>query len=227
MAAALARVENPPAIPAALDPRWRDLLERMLHAEPQNRPTAAEVAAAAGALADPSGAVDVSAPGTTATVPLTAATLVAPAPGALVGGAAAGAGASPPPATPAERGTPARGARPARLLAIIGGALAAVAVVIAVVIGALAPGGPQDTPAPVPAVTDPSDTPTPAEDTGNDTVVDDPGMTKEERKAAEEAQKEAEEAQKKLEEEQRKQAEEEQKRLEEQKKQDDDEQGHD
>ena len=120
-----------------------------------------------------------------------------------------------------------RGGRPTRLLAVVGGALAAVAVVIAVFIGAVAPGGSPDTPAPVPAVTEPSDSPPPAEDTGNDTVVDDPGMTKEERKAAEEARKEAEEAQKKLEEEQRKQAEEEQKRLEEQQEQDDDDQGDD
>ena len=217
MAAAVARVENPPAIPAELDPRWRDLLARMMDAEPQNRPTAAEVAAAAGALTDPAGTVDVSAPGTTATVPLTAATLVAPAAGAFAGGAAVSAGAS---STPPESGTTVRGGRSARLMAIVGGALAAVAVVIAVVIGAVAPGGSQDAPAPVPAVTDPSDSP-PAEDTGNDTVDDDPGMTKEERKAAEEARKEAEEAQKKLEEEQRKQAEEEQKRLEEQQKDDD------
>ena len=221
MAAAVARVENPPVIPAALDLRWRDLLTRMLDAEPQNRPTAAEVAAAAGTLTDPAGAVDMSAPGTTATVPLTAATLVAPA-----AGAAAAAGGPSAPVASARSGTPVRGGR-ARLLAMIGGALAAVALVIAVVIGAIAPGGPQDTPAPVPAVTDPSDSPPPAEDTGNDTVVDDPGMTKEERKAAEEARKEAEEAQKKLEEEQRKQAEEEQKRLEEQQEQGDDEQGDD
>ncbi len=227
MAAAVARVENPPAIPAALDLRWRELLMRMLDAEPQNRPTAAEVATAAGALTDPAGAVDTSAPGTTATVPLTAATLVAPAAGALVGGAAASAGASPVPVASAGGGSSVRGGRPTRLLAVIGGALAAVAVVIAVVIGAVAPGGSPDTPAPVPAVTEPSDSPPPAEDTGNDTVVDDPGMTKEERKAAEEARKEAEEAQKKLEEEQRKQAEEEQKRLEEQQEQDDDEQGDD
>ena len=228
MAAAVARVENPPAIPAALDLRWRELLTRMLDAEPQNRPTAAEVATAAGALTDPAGAVDTSAPGTTATVPLTAATLVAPAAGALVGGAAAAsAGASPVPVASAGGGSSVRGGRPTRLLAVIGGALAAVAVVIAVVIGAVAPGGSPDTPAPVPAVTEPSDSPPPAEDTGNDTVVDDPGMTKEERKAAEEARKEAEEAQKKLEEEQRKQAEEEQKRLEEQQEQDDDDQGDD
>ena len=227
MAAAVARVENPPAVPAALDLRWRELLTRMLDAEPQNRPTAAEVATAAGALTDPAGAVDTSAPGTTATVPLTAATLVAPAAGALVGGAAAGAGAPPVPVASVGSGASVRGGRPTRLLAVIGGALAAVAVVIAVVIGAVAPGGSPDTPAPVPAVTEPSDSPPPAEDTGNDTVVDDPGMTKEERKAAEEARKEAEEAQKKLEEEQRKQAEEEQKRLEEQQEQDDDEQGDD
>ncbi|KAF2413972.1 serine/threonine protein kinase [Microbacterium sp. B35-04] len=225
MAAAVARVENPPAIPPMLHSRWRDLLMRMMDAEPQSRPTAAEVAAAAGTLTDPAGAVAVPAPATDVTVPLTAATLVAPAAGVLAGGAPATAGAPPPPAAPAENGTPVRGGRPARLMAMIGGALAAVAVGIAVVIGATVPGGRQDTPAPVPAVTDPSDSPPPADDTGNDTVVDDPGMTKEERKAAEEARKEAEEAQKKLEEEQRKQAEEEQKRLEDQQKQGDDEQG--
>jgi cell division protein FtsN len=106
------------------------------------------------------------------------------------------------------------------VLAVVGGALAAVAVVIAVVIGALAPGGQQDTPAPVLSDTGSTETPPPAEDTGSDTVVDAPGMTKEERKAAEEARKDAEDARKKLEEEQRKQAEDEQKRLEEQQKQD-------
>ncbi len=232
MAAAIARVEQPPTIPAALGPRWRDLLARMIDTEPQNRPTAAEVAATASTLTD-GGPLDASAPATAVTVPLTAATLVAPAPaaappaaGVVAGGAAAAAGAPPVPVASADSGTSVRGGRHTRLLAI-GGALAAVAMVIAVVIGAVAPDGRQDTPAPVPAVTDPSDSPPPAEDTGNDTVVDDPGMTKEERKAAEEARKEAEDAQKKLEEEQRKQAEEEQKRLEEQQKQDDDEQGDD
>ena len=168
-----------------------------------------------------------SAPATTATVPLTAATLVAPAAGAFAGGAAATAGGPPVPIASAESGTSVRGGRPGRLMAIIGGALAAVAVRDrgrhrCDCAGRLP--GPRLRPCPL--------SPTrlilrPAEDTGNDTVVDDPGMTKEERKAAEEARKEAEEAQKKLEEEQRKQAEEEQKRLEEQQKQDDDEQGDD
>ena len=227
MAAAVARVENPPTIPEALDTRWRELLTRMMDTEPRNRPSAAEVASTASALTDPAEAVEVSAPATAATAPLTAATapltaatLVAPAAGVLAGAAAATADAPPVPVAPAGRGTRAPDGRSARVLAVVGGALAAVAVVIAVVIGALAPGGQQDTPAPVPSDTGSTETPPPAEDTGNGTVVDAPGMTKEERKAAEEARKDAEDARKKLEEEQRKQAEDEQKRLEEQQKQD-------
>ena len=201
MEAALARLESPPLIPASVDPRWRDLLTRMMSPEPSERPTAAEVAAAARKLTEPSrvGAVTAGAMPTGATTPLTAPTLVA------------AAGEEP----------PARGHRRKRLIATIGGALAAVIVAIATVIGISLLGGPQ--PSPEPALTVPAEEPPADQGTGGDDVVVDPGMTEEERKAAEEARKKAEEEQKKLEEEQRKQQEEDQKRLEEeQKKQDDD-----
>ncbi|UYO96913.1 serine/threonine protein kinase [Microbacterium sp. M28] len=50
-AAALARVMQPPTIAETVDDEWRDLLERMTRLEPDERPTAAEVAAAAKELA--------------------------------------------------------------------------------------------------------------------------------------------------------------------------------
>lgn len=99
MAAAMARLESPPVIPVSLGPGWSALLTGMLNLEPSQRPTAAEVAAAAGKLATGAapgpwvaGAVDETP--TAATVPVTAATLVAPAAGAGLGiaGAAVGEG---------------------------------------------------------------------------------------------------------------------------------------
>jgi hypothetical protein len=249
MAAALARLENPPVVPAALGPGWTQLLTRMLDTEPGERPTAAEVATAArgltermptaGAAADPAAA-------TAATVPLTGPTLVAPLAGiagagagaAVAGAAAAGAGAGAagpavPASTPGSAATPTptpapandldRGRRRRRPIALVGAGLGAALVALAAVLGISALNAPG--PSPEPALTvpaDPEPSQPPADDSGNDVVVD-PGMTDEERKAAEEARKKAEEAQKKaeqeqkkLEEEQRKQAEEEQKRLEDQ-----------
>ena len=49
-AAAIARLAGSPQVPGDVDPAWRDLLERMTAMEPDRRPTAAEVARAAGAL---------------------------------------------------------------------------------------------------------------------------------------------------------------------------------
>lgn len=49
-AAAIARLAGSPPVPGDVDPAWRDLLERMTDMEPDRRPTAAEVARAAGAL---------------------------------------------------------------------------------------------------------------------------------------------------------------------------------
>lgn len=212
MEAALARLENPPRVPASVDPRWRDLLTRMMSTEPSKRPTAAEVATAARTLIEPTraGAVAATAAPTQPTAPLTAPTLVA------------AAVSDDPPSSPAAAAvaqTPGR--RRKRLIATIGGALAAAVVAIATVIGISLLGGPS--PSPEPELTVPVEEPPADQGTGGDDVVVDPGMTEEERKAAEEARKKAEEAQKKREEEQRKQQEEEQKRLEDkQKKQDDD-----
>lgn len=235
MAAALARLENPPVVPASLGPGWTQLLTRMLDTEPGARPTAAEVAAAArgltermptaGAAVDPTDA-------TAATVPLTGPTLVAPLAGiAGAGGGAAAAGPADFASTPgsAAAADPARSndvgltRRRPRPVALIGAGLGAALVGLAAVLGISALNAPS--PSPEPALTvpaDPAPSEPPADDSGNDVVVD-PGMTDEERKAAEEAHKRAEEAQKKaeqeqkkLEEEQRKQAEEEQKRLEDQ-----------
>ena len=42
--AAVARLNAAPAMPTSLDPAWRELLARMTHRIPENRPTAAEVA---------------------------------------------------------------------------------------------------------------------------------------------------------------------------------------
>lgn len=214
MEAALSRLESPPQIPASVDPHWRDLLTRMMSLEPSERPTAAEVATAARKLTESAraGAVTAAAMPTGATVPLTAPTLVA----ASV--------ADDPPTTPRTAGAgdpPTRRGRRTRLIATIGGALAAAVVAIATVVGISLLGGPQQSPEP--ALTVPAEEPPADQGPGGEDVVVDPGMTEEERKAAEEARKKAEEEQKKLEQEQRKQQEEEQKRLEEeQKNQDDD-----
>ncbi|PCE15618.1 hypothetical protein AUC47_12100 [Microbacterium sp. SZ1] len=48
--AAVARLMNPPTIPASVPEEWRELLERMTRLEPSERPTAREVARAARAL---------------------------------------------------------------------------------------------------------------------------------------------------------------------------------
>ncbi|WP_169581849.1 MULTISPECIES: serine/threonine-protein kinase [Microbacterium] len=219
IAAALARLESPPRIPASLDPRWSELLTRMLDVEPTRRPAAAEVAAAAKRLTERAPAASVPIPATGVTAPLTAPTLVAPAPGIGATSAAAGAVAPTaiyPQAVPVATAPRGRNRR-RRLLATVGGALAAVAVTVAAIVGVSALNA-QPTPEPVttvPSETDPSQAPPAEEDTGTD-VVDDPGLTEEERKAAERAQKKAEEEAKKLEEERRKQAEEEQKKREEQ-----------
>lgn len=219
MAAALARLENPPVVPASLGPGWKQLLTRMLDTEPGARPTAAEVAAAARGLTERMPTAGAAVDPTAATVPLTGPTLVAPLAGiAGAGGGAAAAG----PADFASNDVGRTRRRP-RPVALIGAGLGAALVGLAAVLGISALNAPS--PSPEPALTvpaDPAPSEPPADDSGNDVVVD-PGMTDEERKAAEEAQKRAEEAQKKaeqeqkkLEEEQRKQAEEEQKRLEDQ-----------
>lgn len=49
-AAAIARLAGSPPVAGDVDPVWRDLLERMTAMEPDRRPTAADVARAAGAL---------------------------------------------------------------------------------------------------------------------------------------------------------------------------------
>ncbi|MFB7249302.1 protein kinase [Microbacterium sp. NPDC056234] len=53
--AAVMRLSVPPTIPDTVDAEWRDLLERMTRIDPAERPTAAEVARAARALAKRSG----------------------------------------------------------------------------------------------------------------------------------------------------------------------------
>lgn len=57
-AAAVARVTHPPTIAEHVDSGWRDLIERMTRLEPSERPTAAEVARAARALARRDGGTD-------------------------------------------------------------------------------------------------------------------------------------------------------------------------
>ena len=213
MPAALARLENPPTIPASLPPGWAELLAKMLHSEPSQRPTAAEVAAAAGRLAGPgapgaAAAIGDSETPTAKTVPVTAATLVAPAGGGSAMAAVSGGGGVAKP--------PGRNRRRTRVLAGIGGALAAVAVAIAAFIGISNLAGQPPEPAPTtPADEGPVDTPTPTEDTDGDDVVVDPGLTEEQRKELEEALEKAEKEARKQAEEARKKAEEEQKKLEE------------
>jgi hypothetical protein len=93
-----------------------------------------------------------------------------------------------------------------RLVAIVGGAFTVAAVAIALIFGISALGGPDQSPEPaltVPVDVGPSDAPATDEGTGNEVVVEEPGMTEEDRKAAEEARKQAEEERKKLEDEQK------------------------
>ncbi len=205
MEAALARLESQPELPASLDQPWADLLERMLHPDPVQRPTAVEVAAATAKLAQRAPAAGTFAAATAATVPLTAPTLIAPAGGVAAAGlptSAALASAAP---------GAGRGPRRRRVIALFGGALAAVAVVVAAVLGMTALNQPQPVPGPAattPAAPQPSE-PAPAEvNTGTGGGGEDSGQTEEERKQAEREQK-------KLEREQKKQAEEEEKKLEE------------
>ncbi|HEY9425304.1 MAG TPA: serine/threonine-protein kinase, partial [Microterricola sp.] len=80
IAAAVARVGRRPEIPTSLGEPWIDLLTGMLHPNAAQRPTAAEVAAAAGTLAQRAPAGN-SAPTMAATAPFTAPTLTAPADG--------------------------------------------------------------------------------------------------------------------------------------------------
>ncbi|WP_157535810.1 serine/threonine-protein kinase [Microbacterium sp. Root166] len=212
MAAALARLENPPTIPDSLDPRWSALLTRMMDLDPSRRPTAAEVASAAAALADGAQVVAAPADQTAVTVPFTAPTLIAPA-GALAAASASPAAGSPPPVVAAPAGRADRRPRRRRMLALIGGALAVVAIALAAVVGFSMLGGPGVAPEPqltVPVVTDPSEAP-PADDDTGEQGDGGKGTTEEERKAAEEARKKAEEERKKLEEEQKKQEEKERK----------------
>lgn len=99
--AAVARLMHPPTIPETVPEEWRDLLERMTRLEPEERPTAAEVARAArGILRDYSArgggdAAASAAPG--AAVPGAAASAV---PGAAVPEAAAPDAAVPEAAAP-------------------------------------------------------------------------------------------------------------------------------
>ncbi|WP_374976452.1 protein kinase [Microbacterium trichothecenolyticum] len=202
MAAAVARLEKQPEIPASLDQPWIDLLTRMLHPEPSQRPTAAEVAAATGNLAQRAPVPDSLVAMTGATVPFTAPTLIAPV-GVVTGAGRPNAAALPPAATAAGQG-----ARRNRRMAIIAGVLATGAVLVGAVVGIAALNQPP-TPAPVvttPAAPDPSDAPPAEVNTGTGGAGEDPGMTEQERKQADQEQK-------RLEQEQRKQAQEEEKGL--------------
>lgn len=208
MAAAVARLESRPEIPASLDEPWTDLLTRMLHPDSAQRPTAAEVAAAAGNLAQRTPAGTFAAT-TAATVPFTAPTLIAPAGGVVT----AAAGRPDAAALAADATAAGRTTRRKRLMA----ALAAVAVLVGAVVGIAALNQPQPAPAPVvttPAAPDPSDAP-PTEVTTGTGGGEDSGLTEEERKQAEQEQKQ-------LEREQRKQAQEEEKRLKEEQRENED-----
>lgn len=204
MAAAVARLESEPEIPASLGQPWVDLLTRMLRRDPLQRPTAADVASATGKLAQQAPAAGARASGTAVTVPLTAPTLIAPAGGvALAAVSRPGAAAD----TSVEN-SDARSPRRKRLVALIGGSLLAVAVTVGAVAGITALN--QPTPAPKPVVTvpaepEPSEAPPADQDTGSGGVVDDSSLTEEERKEAEEEQREREQEQRKQEQDEQKQ----------------------
>ncbi|MBT2475756.1 serine/threonine protein kinase, partial [Microbacterium sp. ISL-103] len=85
-AAAIARLMNPPTISETVPDEWRDLLTRMTRLEPEERPTAVEVARAARGLLR-----DYSANGNGAAVAAAAAAIVASAGAEPAGAASAGA----------------------------------------------------------------------------------------------------------------------------------------
>jgi tRNA A-37 threonylcarbamoyl transferase component Bud32 len=211
MAAALARLESQPEIPSSLGEPWTDLLTRMLHPDPSRRPTAAEVAAAAGNLAQRAPVPDSLVARTGATVPFTAPTLIAP-----VGVVTAA--SSRPSAAALRPDTAGQSARRKRRMAITAGVFATVAVLGGAIVGIAALNQPQPAPAPVvttPAAPDPSDAPPAEVSTGTGGAGEDSELTEEERKQVEQEQKQ-------LEQEQRKQAQEEEKRLKEEQRENED-----
>lgn len=214
MAAAVARLESQPEIPASLDQPWVDLLTRMLHPDASQRPTAAVVAAATGTLAQRASAAGTHAAATAATVPFTAPTLIAP-----VGGVTTAASVRPDAAALAPAaGAAGHSARRKRRMVTLAGALASIAVLVGAVVGIAALNQPQPGPAPVtttPAAPAPSDAPPTEVNTGTGGAGEDSGLTEEQRRQAEQEQKQ-------LEQEQRKQAQEEEKRLKEEQRENED-----
>ncbi|MGU3643393.1 protein kinase domain-containing protein [Microbacterium sp. C23T] len=207
MAAAVARLESRPEIPASLDQAWIDLLTRMLHPDPAQRPTAAEVAAATGNLSQRTPTAGTLAATTAATVPFTAPTLIAP-----VGGVTTAASVRPDAAALAPAAAAAAGghsARRRRRMVTLAGVLASIAVLVGAVVGIAALNQPQPAPPPMVTTPDPTVTPPAEVNTGTGGAGEDSGLTEEQRKKAEQEQK-------RLGQEKRKQAQEEEKRLKEQ-----------
>jgi hypothetical protein len=218
--ATLSRLESPPPVPTGFGDGWTDLLTHMLDPDASRRPTAAEVARTAVALAGPS--TTAQAPHVTGvTMPVTGPTLVAPLPavswtagtlsGAGAGGyAPAAASASAPASVPVSAsGSAAARRRRRRWFALVAGGIAALLLVGAAVLAFSSLGAPQPQPQPEPAMTvlppppAPSDAPA-DDDTGADDDAEQSGLTDEQRKAAEDAQKKAEREQRRLERDQRK-----------------------
>ncbi|MDQ1217498.1 serine/threonine-protein kinase [Microbacterium arborescens] len=219
---ALARLTVAPEIPDTLGPAWVTLLRRMTAMRPEDRPSAAEVFAAASDLAR--------APATPARPVVPAAVAVATVPTAAVA-----AGTSPTRILPEAAPDPAPSARrhPSRArLGLIGG-LAAAALAAATLTGLGLAGAAPEAPPTTPADTEqsPDPEPAPTEETEPATVVTDqsdqsgeqpappvedttgPGPGSEaDRKAAEEAAKKAEQEAKKAADEQKKAEERESKR---------------
>ncbi|MDR6168219.1 hypothetical protein QE367_002423 [Microbacterium paludicola] len=232
---ALARLTVAPEIPDTLDPAWVALLRRMTAMRPEDRPSAAEVFAAASDLAR--------APATPARPVVPAAVAAATVPATAVP-----AGTSPTRILPDAAADPAPSARrrPSRArLGLIGG-LAAAALAAAAITGLGLAGAAPETPPTTPADTEESPVPEPAptEETEPATVVTDqsdqsgeqpaapvedttgPGPGSEaDRKAAEEAAKKAEQEAKKAEQEAKKDADEQKKAEERESKRDQDKPG--
>jgi tRNA A-37 threonylcarbamoyl transferase component Bud32 len=192
--AALARLGAPPVIPPTVGTAWRGLLERMTALDPLRRPTALEVAIAAGDIA---GAAPLDTP--TAVLP----PVVAPSPrsGEEPTVVLASAGASAPPA-------PRRRARAVLWTAAAGGALAVGLGAWAVVGASTAQPAPAaTTPAANDPIEDPATTPTPS-DPGVAPAVEQPAgpaapadddAQRDAEKAQRDAEKEAEKARKEAE----------------------------
>ncbi|WP_309128406.1 serine/threonine-protein kinase [Microbacterium sp.] len=173
IATALARLTNPPVIPASVGPRWARLLTQMTDIDPARRPTAAEIARTASEIAGDAPVVSGAAAASAdmATMPSAALATMADA-GMMVDPDHDLSRTRPLPVAASETGPAARVAPRRRRRALLVGGWAAGSAVIAIAVGIWAAGidaVPEPTPADTP-VTERSVDPEPSSPTDAETV---------------------------------------------------------